>query len=140
MTAASDGAVDAARPVGDPDAVTAPWWEATRDRRLTVQTCRSCGHAQHYPRALCVSCGATDLAFAPAAGRGTLLSWTEVHRAPHRAFTPPYVVGLVRLAEGPILLTTIVGADPADLACDLPVVVDWEALPDGRHLPTFRPG
>lgn len=117
------------------DEVTAPWWEATRDRRLLVQHCRSCGSFQHYPRPLCLGCWSTELEFAEAAGRGTVYSHTTVHRAPSPAFEPPYVIALVRLAEGPVLLTAITG--PA-VECDDRVTVDWRPLPDGRHLPVFR--
>jgi hypothetical protein len=42
----------------------------------------------------------------------------------------------VQLEEGPRLLTNIVGGE---VACDDPVSVDWEDLPDGRRLPLFRP-
>jgi uncharacterized OB-fold protein len=51
----------------------------------------------------------------------------------------PYVVALVRLAEGPLLLTNIVACDPGALACDMPVVLCWEPVEDGRNLPLFRP-
>ena len=117
------------------DEVTGPWWEAIRERRLTVQRCRECGHRQHYPRALCTGCGGDDLDLVDVSGRGTVDSFTVVHRAP--GLTTPYVVARVRLAEGPVMLTNLVGADPDDWACDAPVHVDWRPLPDGRHLPVF---
>lgn len=81
------------------------------------------------------SCWSTELEFAEAAGRGTVYSHTTVQRAPSPAFEPPYVIALVRLAEGPVLLTAITG--PA-VECDDRVIVDWRPLPDGRHLPVFR--
>jgi uncharacterized OB-fold protein len=127
------------RPLPAEHPVTAPWWEATRDRRLLVQHCRDCGNHQHYPRPVCVACGGEDLEFVPASGAGTVYSFTVVHRAPHPAFAAPYVVALVRLAEGPVLLTRLVGAPVEALACDQPVRVGWDPLPDGRHLPVFTP-
>jgi len=127
------------KPVAAPDAVTAPWWEATAEGRLLVQRCSTCDHHQHYPRAICTACGSTDLGFIDASGRGTVYSHTTVRRAPHPAFTPPYVVAMVRLEEGPVLLTNIVGCPPEDVRCDLPVRVTWEDLPDGRKLPLFEP-
>jgi hypothetical protein len=127
------------RPIAAPDSVTQEWWDGTRERRLLVQRCRSCGHQQHYPRNICTGCGASDLSLVEAAGRGSVYSFTVVHRAPHPAFEPPYVVALVRLEEGPVLLTNIVGCAPEDLRCDMPVTVGWEDLPDGRRLPVFTP-
>lgn len=126
------------RPVAPPDSQTQAFWDATRESRLVIQLCASCGHHQHYPRAVCTSCGSPDVRGVTAAGIGTLYSFTVVHRAPHPAFQPPYVVAMVRLDEGPVLLTNIEG-DPAVLRCDMPVAVVWEDLPDGRKLPLFQP-
>lgn len=125
------------RPIADPDPVTQPWWDATREGRFLVQRCAACGHRQHYPRSICTACGGTDLTYDEASGRGTITSFTTVRRAPHPAFTPPYVVALVRLEEGPVLLTNIVGVAPDDVRCDMPVRLTWEDLPDGRKLPLF---
>lgn len=122
-----------------PDSQTQAWWDATRESRLLVQRCRACGHNQHYPRPLCTECGSTNLEDIEASGRGSVYSFTVVHRAPHPAFTPPYVVALVRLEEGPVLLTNIVGCEPDDVGCDMRVAVTWETLPDGRRLPLFTP-
>jgi hypothetical protein len=127
------------RPVAQADAVTAPWWDATRERRLLVQRCRSCGHLQHYPRDICSACGALDPELVDASGHATVYSFTIVNRAPGPAFEPPYVVALVRLEEGPVLLTNIVGCPPEDVRCDMAVTVTWEDLPDGRRLPMFTP-
>ena len=119
------------------DAVVEPWWEGTRQKRLLVQRCSSCHTAQLYPRALCASCGAGAdlLAFVEASGRGTVVSFTEIHRAPNPAFAVPYTVALVRLDEGPVILTRLVGT--AQPVCDSAVELDWWPLGDGRHLPLF---
>jgi uncharacterized OB-fold protein len=127
------------RPIADPDPVTQPWWDATRDERLVVQRCDACGTHQHYPRALCTACASTELSFVEASGRAVVHSFTVVHRAPHDAFEPPYVVAIVELEEGPRMLTNIVGCEPSDVGCDMTVRVAWEPLPDGRKLPVFRP-
>jgi hypothetical protein len=95
--------------------------------------------AQHYPRALCTACGKTDLTFEEASGQASLYSFTTVHRPPDPSFEAPYVVALVRLAEGPLMLTRIVEADEEDLECDDPVVLAWQSFADGRTLPVFRP-
>lgn len=128
------------RSLPEPSPEWAEWWDATRERRLLVQQCTGCGRYQHYPRALCVHCGHAELAYREAAGTGTLYSFTVVHRAPGAAAPPvPYVVALVRLAEGPVVLTNVLAADPDALACDAPVTLAWEPLADGRSLPVFAP-
>ena len=125
-----------ARPISEPDATTRPWWEATRQKILLVQRCDACEAFQHYPRAVCTSCGlAEGFRFEEASGGGTIYSFTIVHRSPHEAFDAPYVVALVRLDEGPTLMTNIVAGEPR---CDARVKLTWAPLHDGRNLPTFE--
>lgn len=126
-------------PPPPPDEVTRGFWDATRRREFVLQRCLGCGHWQHYPRWLCTVCGGTELDFARACGRGTVDSFTIVHRAPAPGFTPPYAVARIRLAEGPLMLSTVIGCPTGAVVCDLPVQLDWQPLPDGRHLPVFRP-
>jgi acetyl-CoA acetyltransferase/uncharacterized OB-fold protein len=120
------------------DAVTRPWWDATRAGHLTLQRCVACAHVQHPPRILCTGCGATEgLRLVPVTGGAVLDTFTVVHRAPpgRRA---PYALGRVRLAEGPVLLASLLG-DPAALRCDQLLRLVWFSVPDGRRLPAFRP-
>ena len=112
------------------------WWEATRERRLLVQRCRSCGHRQHYPRAMCVRCGGVDMGWVEATGRGAVYSFTHSHRSPDPAtFEPPYTIAIVTLDEGPRLLATVTGAG---VRCDVRVRLGWKPLADGRNLPVFE--
>ena len=124
-------------PISDADSVTREWWDATREKRFVLQTCRVCNHHQHYPRPVCTRCGSVELGYEEASGRGLIYSFTVSHRAPGPEFETPYVVALIKLEEGPIILSNIVDADPESLGCDMPVQVTWEDLPDGRALPKF---
>lgn len=121
-----------------PDDITTPWWEATRESRLLLQSCRQCNHVQHYPRAVCTACGGGELEWIESAGVGVVDSFTVVHRAPSPTFQAPYVIARVRLAEGPTLLTRIVGATDQELSCDFPVSLAWESLSEEFQLPVFR--
>jgi uncharacterized OB-fold protein len=109
------------------------WWAAAREGRLVVQRCAACGSYQHHPRPFCLACRRTDgLALVDASGRGTLHSFTTVHRSPRDDLEAPYTVALVDLDEGVRLVTWLVDCD--EPRCDLPVEV---AFHDG--LPVFRP-
>lgn len=119
-----------------PDAVTAPWWEATRERRLIMQHCPACGHWQHPPRLTCTRCGKTP-EWSQVSGAATVDAWTRVNRPPPGGPTARYVIARVRLEEGPILLTHLIGAD--HWHCGMPVHLAWQQLGDGRALPVFGP-
>ncbi len=59
--------------------VSAPFWEATRERRLLVQWCLDCDKSVFYPRETCPGCLGTDLEWREASGDGDAL---QLHRQP----------------------------------------------------------
>lgn len=87
-------------------------WDAAADGRLLLQKCGTCGHVQHYPRAICARCWSEDLDWTQAKGSGTVWTLTVAHLPGHPAWIPevPYVLALVELDEGPRVLTNVVGA------------------------------
>lgn len=116
-----------------------PFWEGCEAHELRVQRCASCGTWQFYPRYLCSTCGSLDVVFQLASGRATLWSYSVVERAIGEfADRVPYVVALARLAEGPVLMTNIVGCDPGSLTLDMPLMVRFERRL-GRTVPVFAP-
>ena len=117
------------------DETTLAWWDATRQRRLTVQRCAACGHHQHHPRPVCLACGGPSPNLVDVTGAGVVETFTIVRRAPSAAFVPPYAVAVVALDEGPRLLSNV---EPwQDAAIGARVRVQWRPLHDGRNLPVF---
>jgi hypothetical protein len=106
---------------------------------LRLQRCSACGAWRHPPRHRCAACGSLDASWEPASRRGRVFTWTVTHRPVDPAFTPPYAVVVVELDEGPRLVGNLRGLDPADLALDLPVVVEIEPAGDAVGLLWFRP-
>ena len=90
-------------------ALTAPFWAAAQEGRLTIQHCDDCRRAVFYPRALCPHCWSNRLRWRDATGRGHLKSFSVVHRPGHPAWSAmaPYTIGLVALEEGPTMLSHI---------------------------------
>jgi uncharacterized OB-fold protein len=74
-----------------------------------------------------------------ASGRGRLHSYVISH-VPTPGFTPPHVIAVVLLEEGPQLLSNIVAveAEPSALPLDLPLEVVFESFGEVT-LPLFRP-
>ena len=125
-----------------PTALTAPFWDATREQRLLVQWCEECDAGIYYPRWACPTCLGGDLTWKESTGRGELYTFNVLHQAanPMMADMVPYVVALVELDEGVRMLTNIVDTPHDDLKVGMAVTVAWEPLSDGRHLPVFRAG
>jgi uncharacterized OB-fold protein len=116
-----------------------PYWEGARQGRLMMQRCGACRHVQFPPRYLCAKCWNGDLAWTQCSGRGTVESFTIVHRAP----TPemrgnvPYVVAAILIDEGPRMMTNIVGPNALDVRIDDAVTVVFAPDAHGRVLPQF---
>lgn len=132
---------DAAIPLPTRDALSGPYWDALEQGRLTFQRCRRCGHAWLPARAECPRCLHADWARETAGGEARLVSWVVYHHAFHPAFAGrlPYTVAVVELAEGPRLISNLVGVeDPEALAIDAPLRLRvTEAF--GLRIPQFSP-
>lgn len=126
------------RPLPVADALTRPYWDAARDRRFLLPRCDACARFHFYPRSVCPHCGADAITWSAASGRGTVFSATQVERAPSAAFAPPYLVAVVALEEGPHLMSTVIGCDPAAVKVGMPVMVDFLECGEAT-LPVFRP-
>jgi uncharacterized OB-fold protein len=129
-------------PIPVPTPETRPFWEAARRHELRLQRCRSCGRRFFYPRATCPYCLGADLAWERASGRGTVHTFTVVHRG-QRDFPlgTPYVIAIVELAEGPRLMTNLVDVEPnpATIRIGMPVEVTFADVSPDVALPRFRP-
>ena len=129
-------------PLPVPTPETRPFWEAARRHELCLQRCRTCGAHVFYPRAACPRCFGADLEWRRVSGRGTLLTFTVVERG-QRGFPlgPPYVIAIVELAEGPRLMTNLVGIepDPAQIRIGMAVEVVFADVTPEVTLPHFRP-
>ncbi|MFC9359869.1 Zn-ribbon domain-containing OB-fold protein [Rhodococcus sp. NPDC057014] len=88
------------------------YWDAAKSGRFVLKRCRACGVVVWYPRAICPDCWSTDTEWFEASGRGSVYTFTIVRRgAGPYAECGPYVVAYVELAEGPRVMTNIVGDD-----------------------------
>jgi len=129
------------KPVPAPDADSQAYWDGLSKGRLLLQHCNGCGHVQLYQQAICRLCTGSDLIHRPASGRGTVHSFSVVHRAPGPAFKQdtPYAVLLVELAEGPRMISSLVdGCDPMGVVFDMPVELVCGMAGDAIILPRFR--
>jgi uncharacterized protein len=124
-----------------PSPETAGYWEAVARRELVLKYSPAARRWYHPKRIVCTETGSSGLEWRRASGRGTVYSFSEVHRAPSPIFAAavPYTVGLVALEEGVHLFTRLI-ADPGPIAIGAPARVDFQVLEGGVLLPVFRVG
>lgn len=122
-----------AKPLPKPNAVTRHFWVACAEGRMEFQHCPRCGHDQFPPRISCTRCHGGGLEWRPASGRGTVFSFTIVHRAPTDAFKAdvPYALAIVELEEGVRAMMNVRAADLSAVAIGAPVDIVFEPTEDG---------
>ena len=106
------------------DAASAPYWEAARQGQLLIAQCAKCGKVHHHPRPFCPFCWSEDVQPIKASGIGTLYTYSTVYVNDLAPFKErlPYVAAIVELAEGPRLISNVIGIDGGErLGIDVPL-------------------
>jgi uncharacterized OB-fold protein len=128
-------------PLPEPTPETQRFWDGAAAGELWIQRCVTTGNFFFYPRMFSpfVTGGAVE--WVRASGRATLYSYNIVHRpAPGFEARAPYALAVVELAEGPRMMTNIVGIEntPENLILDMPLRVAFEKRAE-MTLPVFEP-
>lgn len=128
------------RPLPLPNAETEPFWQGCTRGELLLQRCRSCQTYRHPPSPICARCWSPEHDWVPSSGRGTVYSFVVVHHQ-FREWSGevPYVTAIVELAEGPRIVSNIVGVPHDQVKIGMPVGVFFEQASEEIFLPLFRP-
>jgi uncharacterized OB-fold protein len=123
------------------DPWTRPFWQAARQGKLMIQQCQSCRRHIFYPRIICPFCFSEQITWVESTGKGKIYTFSVVQNNAPSAFIPdmPFIIAIVRLDEGVQMMTNIVGCDPSQVHCDMPVTVVFEKFNDEITLPKFKP-
>ena len=136
------------RPPRRLDPYAEQFWEFTKSKEFRLQRCSECGKFRWPPSPTCDQCLSEGFEWAPAAGRGTLLSWVIFRRQYFHEYPSGHHAAIVELDEGPLFITTPVdrnGAgikDSQGLRDGLRMELDWADAQDqfGEYwLPVFKP-
>jgi len=131
---------DYAKPLPVIEKWNAPYWEAARRHELVAQRCRRCGYVHLPPGPVCTHCLSDDQEWLPLSGKGTISSYGVYHQQWHPGFKDdiPYNVALIELAEGPFLISQVIGCENDALACGAAVEVAFDDVTPEITLPKFR--
>ena len=126
-------------PLPHPTVVSQPFWDGCKRGELLFQRCERCGTANFLPAAACRACLSAEMQWVKSDGRGTVYSWTVVHRPQTPAFQVPYAVAIIDIDEGYQMMSNLIGLDPEDVAVGLRVRVDFREITSEITLPYFKP-
>jgi uncharacterized protein len=125
----------------EPTPETRHFWDGCKVGELRLQRCRSCKVSYFPPRPFCPKCGTRDVEVYKVSGKGVLWSYVINHRPRPDMGTEPYAIAIVKLDEGPTMMTNIVDCPqtPEALQLDMPVQVSFAKQTDDITLPLFAP-
>jgi hypothetical protein len=118
--------------------ITRPFWQAASRKVLVRPVCDACGTSFFVPQIACTNCHSEAWTYQESSGRGTISTFTVVHRAPTSEHQPPYIVAVIDLEEGWHMMSNIVGSPPESVHMAQSVKVDFHSRDDGVVLPVFR--
>ena len=129
------------RMLPQPTPETQHFWDGCRESELRLQRCRKCAHTYFPPRPFCTQCSSRDVEVYKASGEATLYSYVINHRPRPDIGKEPHSIAVVTLAEGPRMMTNIVGCPqtPEALQLDMKLKVVFEPQNDAITLPFFTP-
>lgn len=119
-----------ATPQEDPD--NKPFMDAARQGRLLMGKCQDTGKLFYPPRHISPFTLSSNVEFVESRGEGTIYSWSVARGK------EPYCLAYVTLAEGPTMMTNIVGTDLDTVACGQKVKLVFKPT-DGAPVPMFTP-
>ena len=101
------------------------YWRRKEFRyRLEGYRCEECGHFHCSPRLVCRKCGGRRIKKDKLSQTGRLVSYTVVKNStPLFEQYVPYIVGVVKMADGSLVVGQITDCDPNDLQEDMQVEV-----------------
>lgn len=108
--------------------------EELKNGRLVGLKCKNCDTVIFPPKSYCTECGGTELEKVEMTKSGILKSFTVIRVAPE-GFTPPYIVALVELPEGPRVMGNL-DYDPEQVDFSLigkKVKIGWSPVPGDRY-------
>ncbi len=130
------------RALPQPTPETKHYWDGTQSGELRLQRCDDCSHVYFPPRPFCPKWyRARGRSVCSRQAASAILDSYVIHHRKVPGFEPPYAIAVVKLAEGPRMMTNIVECPqtPEALQLDMPLEVVFATQTDAITLPFFRP-
>ncbi len=123
------------------NSLTANYWQAAGEGRLTICRCGQCGRFRAPPTPYCPHCLSKQATWPTLSGAAELYSFTVVNRSRDPSAPDYYVAAVVKLRDAPgvKLVTNVVTGDIDALAIGDALCVRFQPLAEGAGMPYFVP-
>jgi uncharacterized OB-fold protein len=122
------------------DHADAPFWEGCKAGRFLLHQCGVC-HRHYWPASRCIEHGDQNMRWVESFGAGELYTYTIMHHAysPALKAKTPYVVGVIKLKEGPFFHSNVEGCALDDVRVGMKLAARMIPHESGLTLPIFEP-
>ena len=104
------------------------FYDFLKEGKFMIQRSKSSGAYNFYPRVLEPGTGAADLEWVEASGDGVVYATTVNRQRPEKG--GDYNICLVDLAEGPRMMSRVVGIEPAEVKVGMKVKAKVDKIGD----------
>jgi uncharacterized OB-fold protein len=127
--------------VPDIDDTNRPYWAGARVGALCLQRCGECSRLRYPISSVCPHCLSTELGWEQVSGRGEVYTFGVFRHVYNDAWRErvPYAVAIVRLDEGPFVISDLVDVDPDDVHVGMAVRVHFDDAAPDVTVPRFAP-
>lgn len=112
------------------------------EKKLMASKCKKCQAMYLPPHPICIKCYGTDMEWVELKGTGKLAAFTAISVGPTCTIAEghdrnnPYLVGIVKMDEGPKICGRIHGIDPKkpeQIKVGTPVRIEFRETKEGRR-------
>lgn len=123
-----------------PSELSRSFWASGLEGTLRLQKCSACTRIRFPLDWICPRCLSPEFEWSGLSGRGTVQTFVRFHHAydPSWEHRVPYVVALIELAEGPVMISNVVGEGALDVRVGDDVEVVFDVANGDAALPQFR--
>jgi len=120
------------QPTPRPTAISKPFWDALRHRRILIPQCDDCSGWVFYPRRHCPHCCSAALTWKEISGQATLCSYTLARIPTLAVFAQPgpQNLAIVTLAEGFNMNSALTGVEPGKMRIGMALRPVFDVLDD----------
>jgi uncharacterized OB-fold protein len=123
------------------DETNRPYWDGAKAGELRLQRCASCAQLRYPIATVCPNCLSTELEWEAVSGRGEVYTFGIFRHRYNDTWGDrvPYAVAIVRLEEGPFVISDLVDVDVDEVRVGMPVGVHFDPATPDITVPRFAP-
>ena len=127
---------------GDKEVNSSSFYQFLSENKLMASRCKKCHALYLPPHPICTKCYSSDMEWVQMKGEGKLAAFTVITVGPTCVIAEgydrnnPYLVGIVKLDEGPKICGRIQGIDtrsPEKIKVGTPVKIEFTEQPAGKR-------